>query len=121
MISPDEMRGQAHSLRLAVEKAGGVVGDPEMVALIGNVIAAADALERLADVVEYVEARDGVANYTVNDRLLRIARGETNERETSALTSPICPECRDTKHAACAGIALAADDSIVDCECECPS
>jgi len=37
------------------------------------------------------------------------------------MSTPICPECRDTKHAACAGIALAADDSIVDCECECPS
>lgn len=33
--------------------------------------------------------------------------------------APICPECRDTKHAACAEIALAADDSIVDCECGC--
>ena len=30
-----------------------------------------------------------------------------------------CPECRDGKHRACAGIALDADDEIVQCECPC--
>lgn len=37
------------------------------------------------------------------------------------MTTAVCPECRDTKHEACTEIALAADDTIVDWECECPS
>ncbi|WP_158685481.1 hypothetical protein [Microbacterium halophytorum] len=38
---------------------------------------------------------------------------------TPAQPAPVCPECRDTKHKACAGIALAADDSIGQCACSC--
>ncbi|MGO2110127.1 MAG: hypothetical protein ACTH31_00775 [Pseudoclavibacter sp.] len=70
-MTPDELREAAD--RLAV-----ISPNLKPDSLDATVIR---ATRRLADVIEYVEARDDVANYTVNDRLLRVARGETNERE----------------------------------------
>lgn len=82
-MSPDEMRGRAHSLLVAINRALDV-DEPELAAFRANALATIHAARRLADVIEYVEARDEVANYTVNDRLLCIARGESNERESNA-------------------------------------
>ncbi|MGO3663153.1 hypothetical protein [Microbacterium gubbeenense] len=76
-MTPAELRAAADQLTRYVGRIPGSPHDPDYL----NAWAAAEAAARLADVIEYVEARDDVANYTVNDRLLRIARGETNERE----------------------------------------
>lgn len=80
--TPVEMRGRADALLVAINRAPDF-DEPELAAFRANALATIHAARRLAAVIEYVEARDDVVNYTVNDRLLRIARGETNERETS--------------------------------------
>ncbi|WP_221585573.1 hypothetical protein [Microbacterium sp. G2-8] len=61
-MTPAEIRGRAHSLRLAANSAG--ADDPSLDAFRENVLAGADALERMADVVEHAEKWAGLMPFT---------------------------------------------------------
>lgn len=91
-MTPDEMRGRAHSLRVAADKAeesGLAVGDLEMRAFIENVRAGADVLDRLADVIEWAASVPQVEKYPTFAagweeaalHVLDLARGETEGTE----------------------------------------
>ena len=85
-MTPAEMRREANRLRLVADlnAARGWENNAE------SCRRGADALDNLADVIEYVEdmyGGEGVGEYLVDcdaGSVWRIARGETNERESSA-------------------------------------
>lgn len=81
-MTPAEMRGRAHSLCIA----GHSACDPSLEAFRLNVLAGADALDRLADVIEWALDEDkpviDYESYAIaQGDALTVVRGETTDHE----------------------------------------
>jgi hypothetical protein len=88
-VSPDELRADADTLEAHGKRHGSVAGDspaPEFETAL-------ESMRRLADVIEYAEPFAGkqfagfAAMWDAHPEMVevvRIARGETNERESNA-------------------------------------